>query len=85
MLELAAFRGKVTPSIVGSSNDDRVQLTRNASFDFAFGSRYCRFRGKIAPLIVGSPTDDRAQLTHRNGVRTQGCLSYSISLVDRVE
>ena len=37
------------------------------------------------PLIVGSPTDDRAQLTSRNGVRIQGCLSYSISLVGRVE
>jgi hypothetical protein len=38
---IGASRGKVTPSIVGSSTDDRAQLTRNSSFDFAFGYRYC--------------------------------------------
>ena len=70
MLELAAFRGKVTPTIVVSSTDNHIQLTRNSSFDFAFGSRYWRFRGKIAPFFVGSQTDDRAQLTRRNGVPT---------------
>jgi hypothetical protein len=83
--QLAAFWGKVTPSIVGSTTDDGAELTRNSSFDFAFGSRYCRFSGKIAPLIVGSPTYDRAQLTRRTGIRTEIYLSYSISLVGRVE
>jgi len=62
-----------------------TMLTRDLSLDFAFGSQYCRFRSKIEPWIVGSPADDRTQLTRGNGVRTQGCILYSISLVGRIE
>jgi hypothetical protein len=86
LLELSVY----TPIELGGIRSIRrhdivTVLTGNSCFDFAFGSRYCLFRGKIAPLIVGSPTDDHAQLTGRNGIRTQGCLSYSISLVGRIE
>jgi hypothetical protein len=71
VLELAAFSGKVTAPIVVSSADDRAQITRNSSFDFALVLGIADSGVKIAPLVVGSSTQDRPQLTCRNGVPSQ--------------